>query len=392
MTEASKKKRSRLAVMIGRIEAKFPPLFGAGLLVLAGLMMAGHYWYGQGLRYPDVDLGEERLYWVDMRYYVCLPLALWLAWKVVSLGHLHVSKMIMGMVTLLAAWDVIFYAAPEILKNVEHWYGFSKPVAEWPWLNYWSYYRYWMPVVVIGGNLLLLRRWWRLVGNWKGPREPGTQARAGWGTILIEGMAMVTATAAILVTGIHLGLPRFAVNNQTVPLAETFLVQSRLQGDFEYLVSDPANIGKELGALLDHVELADLQRHQFYPSVSDELYHQYMLSPKIEPLPLNELNWRRTLWENLYPRVRHESDPAAAARMVALFLRQRIGINPAYSYRVGVETIWTEQMTDEAGFDRLYVAGLRSVGVLARLDEKKHAELFADNRWQPAPRPVISSF
>ena len=48
--------------------------------------------------------------------------------------------------------------------------------------------------------------------------------------------------------------------------------------------------------------------------------------------------------------------------------------------------IWLRQITDETGFEIIYVAALRSVGVLARL------ELFADGKWQPAPQPVVMTW
>jgi hypothetical protein len=112
----------------------------------------------------------------------------------------------------------------------------------------------------------------------------------------------------------------------------------------------------------------------------------------MDRLPLSELDWRRTLWENFYPRVRREHDPAVAAQVVVRFLRERVGIDPAYSYRVGVETIWTQQMTDEIGFDRIYVAALRSVGIAARLNAGQRAELWTGLAWQEAPRPIVADW
>jgi hypothetical protein len=82
----------------------------------------------------------------------------------------------------------------------------------------------------------------------------------------------------------------------------------------------------------------------------------------------------------------------AAAQVVVRFLRERVGISSDYPYRVGVETIWTQGMTDEAGFDRIYVAALRSVGIAARLNDRKQTELLSDGKWQPAPRPLITTW
>ena len=53
-----------------------------------------------------------------------------------------------------------------------------------------------------------------------------------------------------------------------------------------------------------------------------------------------------------------------------------------------VPTIFLKQITDVAGFEIVYVAALRSVGVPARLDAKNRAEFFDGSVWRLAPRPV----
>jgi hypothetical protein len=209
--------------------------------------------------------------------------------------------------------------------------------------------------------------------------------------VILESLAVITAIAALGLTAIHLGLPRLSINDATISLAETFLVQPQWKEDFKYLISNPAYQGKRLGAILAHVELADLQRKQFYPKQDELIFRQFILSPDVDDLPLDEIDWRRTLWENFYPRIRHEDDPVVAAQVVVRFLRERVGIDPSYRYRVGVETIWTQQMTDEAGFERIYVAALRSVGIAARLNEQNQAELWTGSAWHTAPKSLISS-
>jgi transglutaminase-like putative cysteine protease len=51
--------------------------------------------------------------------------------------------------------------------------------------------------------------------------------------------------------------------------------------------------------------------------------------------------------------------------------------------------IWLRQTTDEAGFEIIYVAALRSVGVPARLDSNCHAKFWDGNKWQTAPAPSV---
>lgn len=43
--------------------------------------------------------------------------------------------------------------------------------------------------------------------------------------------------------------------------------------------------------------------------------------------------------------------------------------------------IWLRQITDETGFEIIYVAVLRSIGVPARLDSNNHAEFWDGNKW-----------
>jgi hypothetical protein len=54
-----------------------------------------------------------------------------------------------------------------------------------------------------------------------------------------------------------------------------------------------------------------------------------------------------------------------------------------------VSVIWRSQITDEKGFQIIYVAALRSVGVPARLDANGQAEFYDGNQWQPTPMPAV---
>jgi hypothetical protein len=58
----------------------------------------------------------------------------------------------------------------------------------------------------------------------------------------------------------------------------------------------------------------------------------------------------------------------------------------------GIESIWKHQITDANGFETIYVAALRSVGVGVRLKAAGQAELWTGDKWQNAPRPLASSF
>jgi len=226
---------------------------------------------------------------------------------------------------------------------------------------------------------------------WPSPRvrplrsEQQSPRRPAW---LLKTAATLLGSAALLVTAVHLIPPRMPVSGLTLELAGEFLVAARLQDDFAFVTQQAVWRGKRLGALLDQVELAEHQRKQFYPNLDGSIFQTCVLSPNIDHLPLTELDWRRPLWEYFYPRVRGEHEPLAGAHTIARCLRERVGISSEYPYRVGVETIWTQGMTDAAGFERIYVAALGSVGIAAQLGSQGQAEVWTGTAWQVAPKPL----
>jgi hypothetical protein len=76
-------------------------------------------------------------------------------------------------------------------------------------------------------------------------------------------------------------------------------------------------------------------------------------------------------------RIRHESSPEDAARIVARHLRERLTVatvsGPGPGLPHSVPEIWRRQLTDQAGFEIIQVAALRAVGVPARLDAEGKA-------------------
>ncbi|MGA2178771.1 MAG: transglutaminase domain-containing protein [Verrucomicrobiota bacterium] len=97
------------------------------------------------------------------------------------------------------------------------------------------------------------------------------------------------------------------------------------------------------------------------------------------------MNWRQPLWEEFYPRIRHESSPEDAARIVVRHLRERVTIAALPDLPQDVPEIWLKRITDEAGLEIIYVAALRSVGVPARLNSQHPAEFWDGTKWNNAP-------
>lgn len=210
--------------------------------------------------------------------------------------------------------------------------------------------------------------------------------------IALRWLAAILAAWALAVTTIHLATPHFPVNDTTLSIARRSLVQPKERTDFEYLAAQPIWHGRKLHVLLTHVELANYNRELINWQLNEDRYRDYVLTPVITGQLSEKFNWRRPLWEEFYPRIRHESSPEDAATIVVRHLRERVTVADLPNLSHDVPTIWLKQITDEAGFEIIYVATLRSVGVPARLNTYGRVELFDDGKWQPAPQPVVMSW
>jgi pimeloyl-ACP methyl ester carboxylesterase len=200
--------------------------------------------------------------------------------------------------------------------------------------------------------------------------------------------AIILGALAVADTALHLVPPRMNVNARTLSIARKFLLAPKWHRDFETLATLPIWQGQRLKTLLEHVELANYTVTELVNwRVNDALYREFVLSPVIVNGEY-ELNWRRELWENFYPRVRHENTTSDAAAIVVRFLRQRVTISPNYPKQLGVESMWNGHIVNLEDFEVLYTATLRSVGVPARLNEKREAEYWTGSQWEAAPRPL----
>jgi transglutaminase-like putative cysteine protease len=197
---------------------------------------------------------------------------------------------------------------------------------------------------------------------------------------------------AVWLTALHVVLPHLRISERTLGIARKHLVPAKEQTDFDVLAAEPVWRGKALRTLLEHVELAHYNRELVNWKLEEQVYRQYVLSAQIDPGADGELDWRRPLWENFYPRIRREQDPAAAAETVVRFLRERVSITPGRGLPATVAGIWQRQIANERGFEAVYVAALRSVGVAARLGMSGQAEFCSGSAWQAAPRPLVEEW
>ena len=219
-----------------------------------------------------------------------------------------------------------------------------------------------------------------------------SNAALPWCDIALRWLAGLLAAWALAETALHLAPPHFAVSPRTLSLARRILVQPKEQADFDQLAAQPIWAGVKLRTLLDHVQLAGYNRQLVNWQVDDSIYYYYILSPVITGRAGERLDWRRPLWEEFYPRIRHETAPADAVRIIVRHLRERVTIAALPGLPHEVPDIWRRQITDPTGFAIIYVAALRSAGVPARLNSSAQAEFWDGTRWQTAPLPAVLSW
>jgi dienelactone hydrolase len=209
--------------------------------------------------------------------------------------------------------------------------------------------------------------------------------------IALRVVAGVMAAWALAETALHLAPPRMTVNETTVAIARRKSVPPKWRDDFDTLARQPIWEGQKLGTLLTHAELSHYCVYELINwKLPPDIYRDFVLSPLL-PGSEAELNWRRPLWEFYYPRIRKENTTEAAATIVARTLRERVTIWPGHDKPQGVETIWRAPITGEHGFELVYTATLRAVGVPARLNSDHKAEFWDGSQWRLAPRPLIES-
>jgi pimeloyl-ACP methyl ester carboxylesterase len=270
------------------------------------------------------------------------------------------------------------------------------PLPEFPRLHRYPFLLCILPAFVWLG----VWGYWKRNGRATLPRSHGSE-RLGGSLALpkltkfevgLRVAAVVLGTLAVADTALHLVPPRMRVSPRTIEIARKHLLAPKWHEDFETLAALPVWEGQRLQTLLTHVELAHYTMFELVNwKVDDALYRQYVLSPVIGEGG-HELDWRRELWENFYPRVRHENTTSDAAAIVARFLRQRVTIAPGYPKQPGVESSWRGHIVNGEDFEVLYTAALRSAGVPARLGGSRQAEFWTGQAWQPAPRPLAATW
>lgn len=202
-----------------------------------------------------------------------------------------------------------------------------------------------------------------------------------------KAMAGLALIVALLLTGAHLVLPHFQATPRVAGLARQWCVRPELRGDFDWMVHQPWAANRRLQDVLEHLNLAVLQREQFASGLSEAEWREFVLSPVITESS-GDLAWRRSLWEFLAPRVRRETESSAAAEIVVRELRRRVVVKEGAA-DPGVAQAWSLGVVGATGRESVFCAMLRSVGVAARIAGDGRCEFWSTTGWQDAPRPSV---
>jgi hypothetical protein len=205
-------------------------------------------------------------------------------------------------------------------------------------------------------------------------------------------VATILAVLATAQTIVYLGTPLLPVGDETLAVARKCLISQHEIKDFDFLSTNEIWRGQKIKVLLEHVQLANYDRQLINWTLDNEIYQHFVLSPVITGRSDEQLDWRRPFWEEFYPRIRHAASLEEAAKIVFAHLHERVTIATLPNSPREVPEIWSKQITDEAGFEIIFIAALRSVGVPAHLDSNSHAEFWNGNNWQTTPVPSVVSW
>lgn len=231
-------------------------------------------------------------------------------------------------------------------------------------------------LILFSLSLFLAYRKMRKLGWFK------PETRIPWGAALF--FVLLAGT----LTFIHTIFRDFPVNAFNLRIARTFLVAKGQREDFEELAKAPYWSGQPLRSLLTQTELANYTAFKLVNwKIEPDVYRKYVLAPLISDTKTPELAWREPLWKYFYPTVKKEDLPSSAAGIVVRYLREKVSIvEDAPSSNLLI--CWESGIANEATFNRLYVAALRSVAIPARLDADDSVEIWEDGIWMKAIKPL----
>jgi hypothetical protein len=351
------------------------------LLFVISLFVSAHYCFGESVLHPDVFVWKYPAFWrglLSILMIVHLHVLIWFSFAPL-IGRS--VKFILLFSWILIAGDLIWLCIDSCLVHLFH-----SPIP-----GLWKWWGWWEPTIIVLGNLILCVKALARTSIVSRVRKYFVSLRLSPVEIRVRICAFFMIVLAFTVTSIQMLLPRLPVGETSLILAKVILVRNETVPDLVYLASDPRWFGRRLGDLIQHVELARIQKQQFYSQIDLEIFRRYVLSPRIGEQPVSEFGWRRDLWLTFYPRVRNQREPLPAAKIVVRTLRERVGISADRSSFLGIQTIWRLGMANQEGFNRVYVAALRAVGIASRLDPSGEPEIWTGLEWAIAPTYLLNT-
>lgn len=204
--------------------------------------------------------------------------------------------------------------------------------------------------------------------------------------LTVWGVAIVTALFAIAQTTANLALMRSEPTSANLAKAERRLLTPALTEDWQWLLKSGLSAGVTVSEWIDTVELANLQRRQFYEALPESWFRGYVNSPQLVLGQTLTGGLRRELWRHFAPRVRKEHDISGAAVIIARELRTRV--TPWTTADAGaLSAAWQRGEAHPIEWEALFTAALRSSGIAARIEAGK-TEIWVGSAWQAAPRPL----
>ena len=222
---------------------------------------------------------------------------------------------------------------------------------------------YWLPASGFGVGLVV----WNWTRHW---RHRSAVRSVRWLRIT-AGAAMALA---MLVSVAHLALPLFPARPVILNLARQWCVRPELRADFDWLCQQPGANRCRIGDLLEHLNLASLQRGQFAASLPENEWREFVLSP-----------WITGAGEDIAGR--RETDAGLAAQMVARELSKRVLLQDQISQN-NVLAVWKAGAARAEVFQQIEVAALRAVGVPARMGKTGECEFMAGDAWRKMRGPL----
>jgi len=364
---------------------RHPQRFSVTILLLASLAMTLRYFFFEAMFHPRVDLLTQAAFWPGVSLNFCLLILQWFLWVFLLVGGLRAYRYTFAIITLICFGDLLAYFFAWDLKS------FDRAIP----LDYWYYWTYWMPTVLILANALILRRHWSIWCRLARRKR----IRLFLNSFTLKSKRVKPVRLACLASFLCMGvvwilIDRILVTPVAVNVVDTIMFSQRSSDDLHYILNTSTCNGVGMKVILSHIVLSELTRKRFYSRLSDEMFRDFVLSPNIYYVPLNEMNWRIVLWRRFYPKIKSQTDPLIAAQIVARGLKESVCVDATRFRAVGIETTWVEQETDEVGFQMLYVASLRSVGIAARLTAETRVEFWTGEVWSNAPQvlvPLINS-